>query len=70
MSLSMIELDIQTLNNILHIHILLDLVYVYISTLIGLDVFDGNFFTVDKMSNRLWHRILISNDPLEIVHKW
>ena len=66
----MIGLAIQTLDNIPTIYVLLDVVDVDIPALIGLDVLEGNFLMVDNISNRLWHRIVISNDPLEIVDKW
>ena len=51
------------------IQILHDVVDVDIPALIGLDVLDGNFLMVDNISNRLWHRIVISEDPYEIVDR-
>ena len=65
----MIELSIQTPENIPLIHVLLNVVDVNIPALIGLDVLDGNFLMVDNISNHLWHRIVISNGTLEIVDK-
>ena len=66
----MIELAIQTPDIIPTIHIMLDVIGVDISALIGLDVLDDNFLIVDNISNRLWYRVVISVDPLEIVGKW
>ena len=69
-SLGIIELAIQITNNIPPMYILLNKVDVDKPAYIGLDVLDGNFLKVDNISNRLWHRIAILNDPLEILHKW
>ena len=65
----MLILTIQKPDNTPPIHIPLDVVDVNIPELIGLDFLDGNRLMVDNISNRLWYRILISNDPLEIVDK-
>ena len=69
-SLGIIELAIQTPDHISPISILLYVVDVDIPPLIGLDVLDSNCLMVDNISNRLWHRTIISNDLLEIVDKW
>ena len=66
----MIELGIQTPDHTPPICILLDVVDVDIPALIGLDVLDGHCLMVDNISNRLWNRVIISEDPLEFVDKW
>ena len=69
-SLGIIELAIQTPDNIQPIPVLLEVVDVDIPPLISLDFLDDNFLIVDSISNRLWHRIVISNDIFEIVDTW
>ena len=69
-SLCIIELAIQTPDHIPPISILLDAVEVDVPALICLNVLDRSFLMVDNISNRLWQRIVISNDPLDIVNKW
>ena len=66
----MIEIAIQTLDIISPIQMLLDVVDVSRPVLIDLDVLDGYCLMIDIISNRRWHRIVISNDPLGIVDKW
>ena len=66
----MIELAIQTPDNIPPIHILLDVVDMGVPALIGFDVLDANCLMVNNISNRLWNRVVISNDLLEVVDKW
>ena len=66
----MIELAIKTPDNISPFHILLDVVDADVPALFGFDVLDGICLMVDNISNRLWDRIAVSNDPLEIMDKW
>ena len=63
-SFGLIELGIQTPDHIPRISILLTVVDVYIPALIGLDVLDGNFPLVDNISHCIWHRVIISEEPL------
>ena len=66
----MIELDIQTPDLTPPTRILRDVVDVDISELIGLDDLNVHCLMVDNISNRLWNRVIILDEPLEFVDKW
>ena len=69
-SQSMIELALQTRDYTPPTNILLDVVNVDLSAFISIDVLDGNFIMVDNISNRLWNRVITSDDLLQIVNEW
>ena len=68
-SLGLIELAIATSDNITPIHFLMDVVSVDIPALLGLDIMDGNCLMVENITNRLWHRVILHDEPLEVADK-
>ena len=71
-SLSLVELSLQTPNNIPNIKVLLDVVPVNISALLGLEVLDSEESCADNVINRLVHRKVLSRscDSMEYQDIW
>ena len=62
----MVELSLQTPRYMQPIPVTLDNVPVNVPALLGLDVFDGYNLFADNVTNRLWHRVEICEDPSEV----
>ena len=61
-SLGQLELLLKTPENITPIIVMLDIVPVDVPALLGLDVLYSTSLVIDNVLNRLWNRIIISDE--------
>ena len=61
---------LETPEHILDISVLMDVVPVNVPALLGLYVLDSRSFLPDTVTNRIWNRIIISQNPHQFIDEW
>ena len=61
---------LETPEHIPDISVLMDIVSVNVPALLGLNVLYSHSLLSDSVTNRLWNRITVSQDPLQFIDEW
>ena len=59
-----------SLESVLYIPVLLDVLDIEIPALLGLNVLDGNNLLFKNLKNHPWSRIITKKDPLRFKDRW
>ena len=69
-SRGIIKLSFDSPEDVEPIPVILDTVSGSVLALLGLDILHGYNLFADNVTNHLWHRVFIIEDPLEVKDMW